>query len=134
MIAFSGDWERGCAIAAERIDAQSPSCRMAPFLAFYSAYRKGAYRDALDAAVRLNMPGYFNAAAALAAAFGQLGDREASQRAVKDLLALRPDYAEAAREEFEKYFDRELVEHLIDGLRKAGLDVPAPGDPLVLIS
>jgi serine/threonine-protein kinase len=31
-----------------------------------------------------------------------------------------------AREEFGKSWDPEFVEHLLDGLRKAGLDVPAP--------
>ncbi len=128
MIAFSGDWDRGCAIASDASTLNPHHAGWHRFLAFYSAYRKGEYRNALDAAVRLNMPGYFNAAAALAAAFGQLGDREASQRAVKELLDLRPDYAEAAREEFEKYFDAELVEHLVDGLRKAGLAIPASGD------
>jgi tetratricopeptide (TPR) repeat protein len=123
MIAFSGDWERGCAIADAASKLNPHHAGWHRFLAFYSAYRKGEYRNALDAAVRLNMPGYFNAAAALVAAFGQLGDREASQRAVKELLDLRPDYATAARKELEKYCDPELVEHLLDGLRKAGLAV-----------
>jgi tetratricopeptide (TPR) repeat protein len=123
MIAFSGDWERGCAIAEAASKLNPHHAGWHRFLAFYSAYRKGEYRNALDAAVRLNMPGYFNAAAALVAAFGQLDDREASQRAVKELLNLRPDYATAARKELEKYCDPELVEHLLDGLRKAGLAV-----------
>ena len=59
----------------------------------------------------------------LAAAFGQLGERESAQKALKELFALRPDFAATAREEFGKWFDPELVEHLIDGLRKAGLEI-----------
>jgi hypothetical protein len=58
-----------------------------------------------------------------AAACGQLGLREAAQKALKELLALRPDIATAARQEFEKWYDPELVERLIDGLRKAGLEI-----------
>ena len=36
-----------------------------------------------------------------------------------------PDIGQTARGEFGKWFDAELVEHLIDGLRKAGLEVPS---------
>ena len=32
-------------------------------------------------------------------------------------------YPQMARLELSKWFDTEIVEHLIDGLRKAGLDV-----------
>ena len=40
---------------------------------------------------------------------------------------MKPDFAATAREEFEKWFGPgELVEHFLDGLRKAGLDIPAP--------
>lgn len=40
-----------------------------------------------------------------------------------DLLALQPDYASIARAEIGKLFDPELIEHLFDGLRKAGLEI-----------
>jgi hypothetical protein len=41
---------------------------------------------------------------------------------------MKPDFAATAREEIEKWFGPgELVEHFLDGLRKAGLDVPALG-------
>jgi hypothetical protein len=39
------------------------------------------------------------------------------------LVALRPDYPAVARHELGKLLDPELVEHVIDGLRKAGLDI-----------
>jgi TolB-like protein/Flp pilus assembly protein TadD len=40
------------------------------------------------------------------------------------MLRLKPDYAQTGRERLEKWFDSEFVEHLTDGLRKAGLEVP----------
>ena len=43
--------------------------------------------------------------------------------AVRDLLALKPDFGATARREFDKWQQPELVEHLIDGLRKGALDV-----------
>ena len=60
----------------------------------------------------------------LAAAYGQLGDREAAREALRALLALRPDFATVARVELGKFWDPELVEHLIEGVRKAGLEIP----------
>ena len=44
---------------------------------------------------------------------------------MRELLLLRPDFAGIARDELGKWYPRDLVDHLIDGLRKAGLDVPA---------
>jgi hypothetical protein len=63
----------------------------------------------------------------LAAALGQLGQREAAHKVVQDLLALRPDFAAVARREYAKWYDLEDIEHLVDGLRKAGLEILAPG-------
>jgi hypothetical protein len=60
---------------------------------------------------------------ALAAAYAQLGERDAARNAVQELLAVRPDFALVAREELGKWWAAELVEHLIDGLRKAGLEI-----------
>ena len=70
---------------------------------------------------------FFYAHAAMAAALGQLGQHEAAQKAVRDLLALRPDFAATVRPEYGKWYSPEEVEHLIDGLRKAGLEIPESG-------
>src|SRR6266542_4251588 len=64
--------------------------------------------------------------AAMAAAYGQLGERDAAGKALRDLLKLRPDFAARVRKDIEKWWDPEYVERFIDGVRKAGLDVPAP--------
>lgn len=39
------------------------------------------------------------------------------------VLAVKPDYATVARKELEKIWAPELVEHLIEGLRKAGMEI-----------
>jgi TolB-like protein/tetratricopeptide (TPR) repeat protein len=123
LIAYSGDWEQGCALveSAMQLNPRHPGWYWFP--AFFNAYHKGDYRGALSVAVKINMPGYFYTHAVTAAAYGQLGLREAAQKALKELLALRPDIATAARQEFGKWYDPELVERLIDGLRKAGLEI-----------
>jgi serine/threonine protein kinase len=123
QIAYDGDWERGCALAARarRLNPHHPGWYW--FTPFFDAYRKGDYRGALDVALKINMPGFWRTNLALATSYGQLGEREASRNAVRDLLVLRPDFPLVGREELGKWWDPELVKHLIDGLGKAGLEI-----------
>jgi hypothetical protein len=80
---------------------------------------------AVVAVARVNMPSYFHTHAMRTAALGQLGRREEARNALQDLLALHPYFAAAARQEYGKWYDSELIEQLIEGLRKAGLEIPA---------
>jgi len=123
QIAYAGDWERGCALSAHsrQINPHYPGWYWFP--SFFDAYRKKDYRGALDVALKLNMPGFWRTHLALAAVYGQLGEREAARNAVRELLAIRPDFAAVARVELGKWWDSELIERLIDGLRKAGLEI-----------
>src|SRR5207248_8678901 len=95
------------------------------FPAFYNAYRKSDYRAALNVAVKINMPRFYATYLVAAAAYGQLGERDAASKALRELLVLWPDFGVSAREEMGKWFDPDLAEHLLDGLRKAGLKIPS---------
>jgi tetratricopeptide (TPR) repeat protein len=123
LTAYVGDWERGCALAeqARNLNPHHPGWYWFP--SFFDAYRKSDYRGALEVALKINMPGFWRTNLALAAAYGQLDERDAARKAVRELLAIRPDFAAVAREELAKWWEPELVEHLIDGLRKAGLEI-----------
>ncbi|MGH9364442.1 MAG: hypothetical protein ACRD1B_04140, partial [Thermoanaerobaculia bacterium] len=127
LLACAGDWERGCAVTdkAMRLNPHFPGWYW--LAAVFNAYRTRDYRAAIDAALRIQMPGYFWTPAICAAAFGQLGQRQAAQNALEELLAIRPEFARAAREEFGKWFEPELVEHLVEGLHKAGLEIATEG-------
>ena len=92
---------------------------------FYDAYRRGDDRGALGFARKSNLPGHWGMHAALAAASAS-GDRVAAGGAVQVLLKRRPDFAATARRDSEKWWDAEYVERLMDGWRKAGVDLPAP--------
>ncbi len=124
MTAYSGDWERGCALAekARNLNPRHPGWYWLP--PFLNAYRKGDYAGALEFALKVNMPGFWRSCLALAVTYGQLGETALARNAVQELLAIRPDFAKIAREECEKSWDPELVEKLLDGLRKAGMDFP----------
>ncbi|MEO8216316.1 MAG: tetratricopeptide repeat protein, partial [Acidobacteriota bacterium] len=125
LLAYTGEWERGCNMAegAMRLNPHFPGWyRLASIV---NAYRTHDYRAAIDAALKIQMPGYFWTPVFCAAAYGQLGEREAARKALEELLAIRPEFGSAARAEFSKWHEPALVEHFMDGLRKAGLDVPA---------
>ena len=125
LLAYSGDWERGCALVeqARQLNPHHPGWYWFPSV--FNAYRKRDYRGAVDVTLKVNMPGFWRTHAAFAAAYGQLGELDAAHNAVRELLAIRPDFAVVAREELGKWWDPELVEHLIEGFRKAGLEIAA---------
>jgi hypothetical protein len=67
------------------------------------------------------LPGFWRTQFALAAIHGQLGEQDAARYAIKELLKIRPDFAQVGEAELRKWWNLEFTEHLIDGLRKAGL-------------
>ena len=121
LISLAGDWERGCALVDRAIQLNPKHPGWYWFPAFYNAYRKSDYRGALNVAVKINMPRFYATPLVTAAACGQLGERDAAGKALRELLVLWPDFGVSAREEMGKWFDPDLAEHMLDGLRKAGL-------------
>jgi TolB-like protein/Tfp pilus assembly protein PilF len=130
LLSYSGGCERGAALAAraKQLNPNHPGFYW--FADFYNAYRQQDYRSALAAALNLNLPGHMGAHMVLAATYGQLGEREAAEKAVRDLLKLRPDFASIARGLLGQWWIPEYVEQLIDGWRKAGLEI-APASAAV---
>ena len=69
--------------------------------------------------------GFWANHSALAQVYGQLGRLDEARAAAATLLELNPTFGEKAREELRKFFHAaDHIEHPIDGLRKAGLDIP----------
>jgi TolB-like protein len=127
LLSYSGGGERGAALAAraKQLNPHHPGFYW--FADFYNAYRQGDYRGALNAALNLNLPGHLGTHMVLAAVYGQLGEREAAGKALRNLLTVRPDFASIARRLMAQWWTPEYSEQLIDGLRKAGLEL-APAD------
>ncbi|MGE0885280.1 MAG: protein kinase [Blastocatellales bacterium] len=123
LIAHSGDWDRGCELTekAMRLNPHHPGW-------FWSALMNRAYlveKDydrALSFALKFNMPGFFPYHLHLAAIYGQLGENKLAERSLRDLLKLKPDIAETIHDYVGMWHSSELVEHWIEGLRKAGLE------------
>jgi TolB-like protein/Flp pilus assembly protein TadD len=127
LLICAGDPERGLELArrARQLNPHHPGWYW--YADFYDSYTRGDYRGALDFVLKVNLPGHWFSHAAMAAALGQLGERETAARALAEALRLRPGFAATVREDVEKWWWKpEHAERLIDGFRKAGLDVPAP--------
>ncbi|HXV61227.1 MAG TPA: protein kinase [Vicinamibacteria bacterium] len=125
LMAYAGDWEHGVRLAESALELNPHHPGWYRFGSFFNAYRKKDYRGALEIARKINMPSYFYTHAALAAAYGQLGEPEAAQKALGEVLAQVPNYAKVARAEMAKWHGTgELLDDFIEGLRKAGLAIP----------
>jgi len=131
LTAYAGDWDRGCALSerARSLNPHHPGWYW--FAPVFDAYRKGDYHDALEFALKVNMPDFWRTNFALAAIYGELSEVDAARKSLRALLAVRPDFATAARDECAKWWEPGLIEKLLDGLRKAGLELidnnsPAP--------
>jgi adenylate cyclase len=124
LMAFAGDWEAGCGLIERGMQLNPNYPKWLWIGLWVNLYRKNDYESALDAALKIHVPQHWYPSAALAATHGQLGDREAGLKDVRELLAAKPDFAAVARQEFGKWHEPELVEHIVDGLRKASLELP----------
>jgi TolB-like protein len=129
LIAYDGDWERGAALAARARELNPHHPGWYWLVAGFNAYRNGDYRLALEFARKINMPNFWRRCVIIAAAYGQLGEQDEARKALRELLVLKPDYAEFGPRFFNRWFQPEMLEHLTDGLRKAGLDVPSEAAP-----
>jgi hypothetical protein len=121
LTAYADDWERGGvpSSTARSLNPHHPGWYW--YVPCFDAYRKGNYELALDFARKVNMPGFWRTNLAVAASCGQLDQREAAGSALSILLAQRPDIGDAPHERLAIWWTPEMVEHLVAGLRKAGL-------------
>ena len=95
----------------------------APALNFY---RQGRYAEALEEARQIEAPGWVHNHTILAMIYGQLGQEEEARAAARRILELDPDFEVNAWYELQlRNFPEQMAEHMAEGLRKAGLHIPA---------
>ena len=88
------------------------------------SFLRGDYEKSRDYALRMNMPGNYMVQASLAAAYAMNAEQEKAEKTLADVLELRPNYAEDPRAPFRaRGMPNVLIESLMTGLRKAGLEV-----------
>ena len=125
MLAFSGDWERGVALADKAIALSPTHPGWFHAARVVDHYRQGAYEAALAKAKLIQMPDFFFGYAMIAMCCGQLGlDRE-GRRACDRLLELAPEFPDKIWDSLGAWnLPHEIIEQVAEGLRKAGLPVP----------
>ena len=90
--------------------------------AFY--YRQGKYEEAYAQAVQYDLSGVFWTPLLRAACLGQLQRPEEAKEQITHLLDLKPDFTRKARQLIQHFIKEDsLVDHLLEGLKKAGLDM-----------
>ena len=118
-----GEWEEGFALLQKAMKLNPNFPGWYHGLAFLDAYRRGHFEEALILARKFNNPTFFWDPLNRAATLGQLGQRKEAQAALEELLSLRPDFPIHGRELMTRVlFTDELVDMLLEGLHKAGLD------------
>ncbi len=124
-IALAGDWERGARLILNGFELNPFHPGWHHYPLFINHYRQGEYEKALAEAQQFNLPDYFWSPMLFAAAYGQLGLVANAEQSIGELLSLNPDFADRPGFYIGNYvFEDEVVEHIVAGLAKAGLDIP----------
>ena len=105
---------------------------MSPFDVFWyyavpwlDAYSRQDYQIALEYAHKFNTPGFHWTYMYYTPAYAQLGEADKARDSLDRLLELNPNIAEDFRKECRIWnFSEPLIEHMVVGFRKAGLDIP----------
>jgi adenylate cyclase len=121
---LTGDWDKGIPLireAFERNPAQPSWYRL--FIALFH-YVQGRYAEALEEAQRIGTPELVYTHVVLAMIYGQTGSRDDATNEVNEILRLYPNFGDKAMFEFERRnIDPAIIARMVDGLRKAGLNV-----------
>ena len=84
----------------------------------------GRYTEALAEAQRIGTPDLVYTHAVLAMIHGQTGSKDDARHEVTEILRLYPDFGDKAVFEFERRnIYPAMIAKMVEGLRKAGLDV-----------
>jgi TolB-like protein len=106
---------------AMKLDPFHPTWFNFPIATYH--FDKGEYEEALAAARKINIPGYFWPQIHLAAIYGALGRQSEARSAVEELLRLYPGFTiETLIEELRKWNrPDDVISRWVAALRKAGL-------------
>ena len=125
LIAYSGEWDLGCALAERAHDLNPHQSGWYWLAHLFNACRKEDYAATVDIGLRIDMPNFWHTNVALAAAYGQLGDFKSAHNSLRALETSRPGFSAIAQQELSRWWEPALVDRLLDGLRKARIE-PAP--------
>ncbi len=123
-LALLGDWEHGCALINKAI-------KLNPYIRAYNYYvlcwnwlRSKEYEKAYKETLKFRLPSIFWDPLLRAITLGHIGRIKEGCRYVEEVLKLKPDFPDRGRILIRHFIkSEELVATLIEGLKKAGLDL-----------
>jgi len=121
---YAGQWEiaREWVSRSMKLDPKHQSWLWQTF--HLDNYRKGEYQKSRDFGLKMNMPNNYMVQASLTAAYAMNGEQDKAEQTLAQLLELRPNFPDDPRLPFStRGMPTELIESIMEGLRKAGLDV-----------
>ena len=122
-LSLFGEWERGLSLLFKgmQLNPYHPTWfHMAPFM---DCYHRGDYDAAYAEALKFNYPELFWDPLMRAVALGQMDRKDEAGQAVTELLSAVPQFSAEGRRLMGNYVKvPELVDALVDGLIKAGMD------------
>jgi adenylate cyclase len=124
FLALYGEWDRGRQLLdkAMAMNDNYPVWYHGVTCAFY--YRQKKYKEAYAEALQYDLPGFFWAPVLRGACLGQLQHYEEAREQISQLLELKPDFPQKARPLIQRFIKEDpLVDHVIQGLQKAGLKI-----------
>jgi adenylate cyclase len=127
QIAYAGRWERGIGLLEHLVELNPHAMSWIPIPLSINQYRLGNYEAALTEAIKANLPEYWRSWFVRTLALAQLGRIEEAEAALKKMLELYPEFADDPRGECSKWnWSPQLINHMLDGFSKAGLEIPPP--------
>jgi len=123
LLGYAGDPDTGIELIEKVLALNPHHPGWYHFGTCYRHFAREEYEEALATAQAINLPGYYATHWAIAASAGHLGRQDVAHEAVRELLAVYPEFAERGRTELGKWVpDTAVLERYFEGLRKAGLD------------
>lgn len=124
FLSLYGEWEKGKQLLdmAMKQNVGYPSWYYGATAVYY--YRLNEYGKAYEEALKYDVPAIFWGPMLRIATLGQLGRPSDIEKQISDLKTLKPDFETEAQYLISRYVkEDDLVEKIIEGLRKGGLKI-----------
>jgi adenylate cyclase len=128
-LAFAGQWDRGVALVKEAM-VLNPRHQGWYYNAIWlNHFRLGEYEKALRVLEKVGGLNYWAYQSSFAAIYAHLGRHDEAREALRRMLELRPEAALDPQSDVRLWhYDETLIEHWLEGLRQAGLEIPEQAD------
>ena len=129
-MAYSGHWDEGMKLIEKVYRRNEPGPGVQFLIVFVDRYKREKFEEAVKIVHKMALPQLWITYLLLAAAHGQLENTKEADSALAQLRILRPTFQNDARGDLKRCFHLdEVVEGVLDGLRKAGLKIPEQSVP-----